>query len=89
MTLVATGFDSLEISWEPPQEIGTNVIVYIVLFHFDGGNDTYHINPDNKHTMNLTSLTPHTTYNCCVIANTTLGPSSLACATEKTLENSK
>ena len=89
MTLVATGFDSLEINWEPPQEIGINVTVYIVLFQFDGGNETYHINPEQNRTLVLTSLTPHTTYNCCVIANTTSGPSSLACATQTTLETSK
>ena len=86
VTLLATGINSLELTWEPPQHTGSNVTVYIVLLYHDADNETYHIHPEDNHTMELDSLTPHTTYTCCVIANTTHGPSSLACTTQTTLE---
>lgn len=86
VALVTTGFDSLQISWEPPQQIGSDEPVYIVLCEYDILNQTY-IVPDNNHIMEVGSLSPYTTYTCCVIANSTLGTSSLACATQTTLES--
>ena len=86
VTLLATGIDSLELSWESPLKTGPNVTVYIVICHLDSDHDTYHIYPEGNHTMELDSLTPYTTYTCCVTANTTLGPSSIACTTQTTPE---
>ena len=84
VVLVATGIDSLQISWERPQQIGSEEPVYIVVCEFNIPNQTYVA--DNNHTMEVGSLSPHTTYTCCVIANSTLGTSSFACATQTTLE---
>ena len=89
MSLVATGYDSLEISWEPPtiSSEEANTTLYIVVCEFEVANETYVIVPEDNHIIELDSLTPHTNYTCCVVANTTLGPSRQACVTQTTLES--
>ena len=86
MNLIATGSDELQMSWEPPPQSifdWFSASLYVVVIE----NRTHHVNPLSSNlTVELDSLTPHTTYNCCVAANTTLGPSRLACATQTTLE---
>ena len=81
-TLTATGPTSLQFSWKPPvqEHWEFNTTQYIVLFE----NATYTVNPSSNLTIKLDALIPFTKYNCCVAANTTSGPSRLACATQTT-----
>ena len=79
--LTATGFDSLELSWDPPS-IESTVVQYLVLFE----DETYSVEPTADLSLALDSLNPHTAYNCCVVANTTSRASSVVCVTQKTLE---
>ena len=84
LTLTPTASDQLQFSWGPPnitEEFEVNL--YFVLFQ---GNK-YTIDPSSDQVMVFDSLTPFTTYNCCVAASTTSGPSMLACATQTTLES--
>jgi hypothetical protein len=81
LTLTATGSDRLEISWKPPPGQFT-ITLYIILLQ----GETYHVSPSSDLVMELGTLVPYTTYNCCVAANTTSRPSKLACVTQKTLE---
>ena len=83
VTLTATGSDRLEFRWEPPphnihRQFAT---LYIVFFQ----NEAHFVNASSNLVMQLESLTPYTTYNCCVAANTTSGPSRLACTSQTTL----
>ncbi|CAI8044466.1 hypothetical protein GBAR_LOCUS24664, partial [Geodia barretti] len=83
VTLTATGSDRLEFRWEPPphnihRQFAT---LYIVFFR----NEAHFVNASSNLVMQLESLTPYTTYNCCVAANTTSGPSRLACTSQTTL----
>ena len=64
-----------------------NTTLYIVLCEFEVANETYVIVPEDNRIIELDSLTPHTNYTCCVVANTTLGPSRQACVTQTTLES--
>ena len=80
-----TGSDKLQISWNPPPQNYSDepiTTLYIILFE----DETYHIHPSENLTKEFKSLTPYTTYNCCIAANTTSGPSRLACVTQTTLE---
>ena len=79
--LTATGFDSLEFTWDPPS-MDSTVAQYLVLFE----DQTYSVEPTATLSLALDSLDPHTAYNCCVVANTTSGASSFVCVTQKTLE---
>ena len=81
-TLTATGPTSLQFSWNPPvqEHWEFNTTQYIVLFE----NTTYTVDPSSNLTIKLDALIPFTKYNCCVAANTTSGPSRLACATKTT-----
>ena len=84
VTLRAIGSDTLEIRWEPPpQSIHHQFTTTLYIVYFE--NETYFVNTSSDLVMQLESLTPHTTYNCCVAANTTAGPSRLACASQTTL----
>ena len=92
MTVLVTGFSSLEISWEPPQQTGSGsgestITDYIIFCDYSMFRTIFSVDPADNLSSELSSLTPHTTYTCCVIANTTRGPSSLACDTQTTLES--
>ena len=85
VTLIPTGSDRLQLSWGLPSQNTSEefeTTLFIVIFE---GNE-YHVNPSSSLVMELDSLTPFTTYNCCVATNTTSGPSRLGCATQTTLE---
>ena len=93
VTVVATGFDSLEISWEPPQQNRSEseestIIAYIIFCDSSTARTVYsRIDPQDNLMVQHNSLTPHTTYTCCVFVNTTNGQSSLVCDSQATLES--
>lgn len=93
MTVVATGFDSLEISWGPPQQTGSgpeesNVTSYTIFCDSSMARTIFSsVDPQDSLMVQLNLLTPHTTYTCCVLVNTTNGPSSLVCDSQTTLES--
>ena len=80
ITLTATGSDELEISWAPLLHGAT---LYFVIFE----GETHYVDPTSSLHMTFESLTPYTSYNCCVAANTTSGPTRLGCATRTTLQS--
>ena len=80
VTLTATGSDELEISWTPPPHGAT---LYFVIFE----GETHYVDHTSSLHMTFEPLTPYTSYNCCVAANTTSGPTRLACATKTTLQS--
>lgn len=82
VTLTATGSDKLEISWVPPPQ--TNIIVYFVVFE---DYHTHYVNPTSPLLLHFEFLAPYTSYTGCVAANTTMGPTRLACKTQTTLQS--
>ena len=90
VVLLATGSETLEISWEPPPMTGSGsgefkILAYYIFCEYRMAKRIYGVDPEHNFTLELDSLTPHTTYNCCVIAHTNDGPSSLICDTQTTL----
>ena len=51
------------------------------------GYHTHYVHPTSPLLLHFEFLAPYTSYTCCVAANTTLGPTRLACTTQTTLES--
>ena len=86
ITLTPTGFDTMQLSWKPPHlndSADAHVVHFVILCSSDF-NFTTTVSDDS---LQLDSLTPYTSYTCCVTADTTLGLSAAACETQITLES--
>lgn len=59
----------------------------LIQFSVSCPSDRVHVVSASQHFLDVDSLSPYSTYTCCVTASTTIGLSNPVCDTEATLED--
>ena len=73
VTAAALSHDSVLVSWLPPESANGVIVQYLITYNTSDGNSTGIVSTEGQQSINLTNLTPNTTYFIFVTAKTSQG----------------